>query len=101
MVIILIGIYLFKCFPIIHIFVAGPIIPTIQEAHSLKATDRFVPLMSLQKGTNYGTNTTQTIKGTFNIVSQYHFTMEAQTTLCLPAEEGIDVLSSSQYLDFT
>lgn len=44
---------------------------------------------------------TQTVKGRFEIYGQYHFTMETQTALCVPAENGIDVHSSTQWVDFT
>lgn len=44
---------------------------------------------------------TTKVVGTFDIGSQYHYTMETQTTVCLPAEDGIDVYSSTQFVDFT
>lgn len=81
-------------------FVAGLIIPTLKEAHKLNATERYHPCLSLQKAKMYGTNSTKNIKGTFGVGSQYAYTMEPQTTVCVPAEEGIDVLVASQHLDF-
>lgn len=44
---------------------------------------------------------TQTVKGSFEIYGQYHFTMETQTALCVPAENGMDVHSATQWVDFT
>lgn len=44
----------------------------------------------------------QSVQGRFEIGSQYHYTMEPHTTMCIPAEDGgIDVYSSTQWVDFT
>lgn len=36
--------------------------------------------------------------GTFDIGAQYHYTMEPQTTICVPAEDGIEVMSATQWV---
>ncbi|XP_011302811.1 indole-3-acetaldehyde oxidase-like [Fopius arisanus] len=41
----------------------------------------------------------QVIKGTFNCGTQYHFTMEPQSCVCIPTEDGIDVYPATQYID--
>ncbi|XP_066997187.2 xanthine dehydrogenase [Anabrus simplex] len=42
-----------------------------------------------------------TIKGSFEIGGQYHYTMETQTCLCVPLEDGMDVYPSCQWMDLT
>lgn len=43
-----------------------------------------------------------TITGSLEIGSQYHYTMETQTTFCVPADDdGIDVHAAVQWIDFT
>jgi hypothetical protein len=44
---------------------------------------------------------THVIKGSFDIGSQYHFTMETQQCVCVPTEDGMDVYPSSQWMDLT
>ncbi|KAJ6644052.1 Xanthine dehydrogenase [Pseudolycoriella hygida] len=77
------------------------VIPTIQDAYDLKAFDRFTDSVHNRKATHYGTNRTKTIIGRFEIGSQYHYTMEPQTTCCVPAEDGMDVYSATQFMDYT
>ncbi|XP_017465818.1 PREDICTED: indole-3-acetaldehyde oxidase-like [Rhagoletis zephyria] len=42
-----------------------------------------------------------TDKGIFEIGGQYHFTMEPQTTIAVPFEEGLQVWTSTQWMDHT
>lgn len=48
-----------------------------------------------------GSEKTNKLKGTFEIGSQYHFSMEPQTCVVVPTEDGIDVYSSTQWMDVT
>ncbi len=77
------------------------IIPTIRDAYELNACDRFNDLPHIRKANHYGTNATKKVVGRFEIGGQYHFTMEPQTTCCAPGEDGLDVYSASQWMDYT
>ncbi|XP_021947093.1 xanthine dehydrogenase/oxidase [Folsomia candida] len=44
-------------------------------------------------------NATQTIKGEFRVGSQYHMSMETQSCICIPKEDGMDVFCATQYSD--
>lgn len=48
-----------------------------------------------------GNDVKHIIKGTFRNGSQYHFTMETQTCVCVPIEDGIDVFAATQWMDLT
>ncbi|KAJ9576511.1 hypothetical protein L9F63_025594, partial [Diploptera punctata] len=39
------------------------------------------------------------IKGSFDFGSQYHYTMETQSTVVIPIEDGLDVYPASQWMD--
>jgi hypothetical protein len=41
------------------------------------------------------------IKGSFDVGTQYHFTMETQQCVCVPTEDGMDVYPTTQWLDIT
>ncbi|XP_020286836.1 xanthine dehydrogenase/oxidase-like isoform X2 [Pseudomyrmex gracilis] len=48
-----------------------------------------------------GDNVKHVIKDVFRIGSQYHYTMETQSCVCVPAEDGIDVYPTTQWIDLT
>jgi xanthine dehydrogenase/oxidase len=39
------------------------------------------------------------IKGSVDIGSQYHYTMETQSCVCVPVEDGMDVYPATQWMD--
>ena len=39
------------------------------------------------------------IKGSFDVGSQYHYTMETQSCVCVPVEDGMDVYPATQWMD--
>lgn len=78
-----------------------PIIATLREADKRKATERYNPQPYFQitpTQTDLDTQSARKVVGKFDIGSQYHYTMETQTTVCIPAEDGIDVMSSTQWV---
>ncbi|XP_076651937.1 uncharacterized protein LOC143358591 [Halictus rubicundus] len=46
-----------------------------------------------------GNDTKHVVKGVFRCGSQYHYTMEPQSCVCVPIEDGLDVYPSSQHMD--
>lgn len=48
-----------------------------------------------------GNNIKHTIKEVFQCGSQYHYTMETQSCVCIPVEDGMDVYPTTQMLDLT
>ncbi|XP_055623208.1 xanthine dehydrogenase-like [Toxorhynchites rutilus septentrionalis] len=39
------------------------------------------------------------INGQLDLKGQYHYTMETQTCFCIPVEDGLDIYSSTQFID--
>lgn len=77
------------------------VLPTLDDVIRHKAIDRHYPCSNVISPKELGSSpVAHSICGSLNLLGQYHYTMEPQTALCLPAEDGIDVLASSQYIDF-
>lgn len=83
------------------------IMPTMKDVLASGDTSRIVqypienrvtkPPVSLQES-NVGA--LSHLRGTLEMGCQYHYTMETQCTVCIPAEDGgIDVYPSSQWMD--
>lgn len=54
-----------------------------------------------KKASSIGTNLVDKVKGRFEIGSQFHFSLEPQSCVCIPIEDGMDVYSSTQWMDAT
>lgn len=79
------------------------IIPTLKDAIELNARDRFHDNDPPEVTSDLRTATledTGNIRGILQLGAQYHFTMETHSTVCIPAEEGIDVHTSTNWMDF-
>ncbi|XP_037049555.1 xanthine dehydrogenase-like [Bradysia coprophila] len=82
--------------------VKQPIITSLHDAHYKKATERYHPIPYLKIAptvvTDLSDKNPKKVAGTFDIGTQYHYTMEPQTCVCIPAEDGIEVISSTQWV---
>lgn len=71
---------------------------TIKDAIASNDQKRIQKTFS-QAAARKGNNTKHVIKGKFECGGQYHYTMETQTCVCVPCEDGLDVYPSSQFVD--
>lgn len=102
-----IGVFVFRQFR--HELFSPTGKPTKKVAATLldileKAPERILPLPHFsQKAEKIGDlkGYIMKIKGRLDIGSQYHYTMEPQTCVCVPIEDGLDVYSATQYIDAT
>ncbi|GAB0096983.1 xanthine dehydrogenase [Sergentomyia squamirostris] len=76
------------------------LLPTLRDVIEAKAWHRIAGELHT-KPSQEGVAGSHQITGHFDIGSQYHYTMEPQTTVCVPAEDGLDVYSSTQWMDQT
>lgn len=75
---------------------------TIEEVIKANATSRIRPSPFAHKSTAYGTSdVAKTIKSKGRFGSQYHYTMEPQTCIALPNEEGLVIYAAAQWIDLT
>ncbi|XP_028031935.1 indole-3-acetaldehyde oxidase-like isoform X1 [Bombyx mandarina] len=51
--------------------------------------------------TDSGSDISTVIEGSMKIHAQYHYTMETQTSVATPTEDGLEIYSSTQWLDLT
>lgn len=81
------------------------IIPTLKEAYELNARDRFIDRIDekakVPRTTDAYGEPANTIKGSLIFGAQYHFSMETHSTVCMPDEQGINVLTSTNWMDFS
>lgn len=79
-----------------------PMIISLQDAEQQKPNDRYIPLPFKITPTSDAIDVENATKvaGKFFIGSQYHYTMEPQTCVCIPAEDGIQVNSSTQWVHY-
>ncbi|XP_015171182.1 PREDICTED: xanthine dehydrogenase-like [Polistes dominula] len=75
-------------------------IVTIDDALASNDKTRFLHRVNKQ-AKETGKDTKCVIKGTFTVGSQYHFSMETQTCVCVPTEDGMDVFAATQWMDLT
>uniref|UniRef100_A0A336MA50 CSON013979 protein n=1 Tax=Culicoides sonorensis TaxID=179676 RepID=A0A336MA50_CULSO len=78
------------------------IYPTIKDVYNANATERLFETPFKTPSTEEGNlDGTVTIKDRFEMSGQYHFTMETQSCVTIPSDEGIDVYSATQWMDLT
>lgn len=51
------------------------------------------------KPTDTGHNVKTVVEGEYTVGAQYHYTMEVQTCVTKPTEQGMEVFASTQWLD--
>ncbi|XP_043523035.1 xanthine dehydrogenase/oxidase-like isoform X2 [Frieseomelitta varia] len=71
---------------------------TIEDVLRSKDESRILQMFN-SEATNKGSDVKHVIKGEFRCGSQYHYTMETQTCVCVPIEDGMDVYPASQWVD--
>ncbi|XP_049545877.1 uncharacterized protein LOC125957303 isoform X2 [Anopheles darlingi] len=80
-----------------------PILPTVRDVLRAGATDRIHPSDEVQIGEQYREADENEngirIQGSFYLPSQYHFSMETQQCICVPIDDGMNVFSSTQWVD--
>ncbi|XP_055686273.1 uncharacterized protein LOC129791793 [Lutzomyia longipalpis] len=76
------------------------LLPTLRDVIEAKAWHRISSQLNV-KPKKEGMQGSHKISGRFDIGSQYHYTMEPQTTVCVPTEDGMDVYSATQWMDMT
>ncbi|XP_034185073.2 uncharacterized protein LOC117606576 isoform X1 [Osmia lignaria lignaria] len=73
---------------------------SIEDVLASKDDSRLLQTANVKAETK-GTDVKHVIKGVFRCGGQYHYTMEPQTCVCIPIEDGIDVFPASQWVDLT
>ncbi|XP_058838419.1 uncharacterized protein LOC131694065 [Topomyia yanbarensis] len=78
-----------------------PILPTLKDVLAANATDRLHDQPYDKEGVDYGKIVKPFTKlaGRFELPGQFHFSMEPQTCICVPIEDGMNVYSSTQWVD--
>lgn len=78
------------------------VMPTLQDVFAHSQLDRIHSITpSKLKEIKLSGAADITAKGIFDIGLQYHFTMEPQTCIAVPFEQGLQVWSTTQWMDHT
>ncbi|XP_048511551.1 indole-3-acetaldehyde oxidase-like isoform X3 [Athalia rosae] len=73
---------------------------TVEDAIASKDETRILNTVVIPAQAR-GTDVKHVIRGEFSCGSQYHYTMETQSCVCVPLEDGIDVFTSTQGVDLS
>ncbi|KAL9703064.1 hypothetical protein quinque_006582 [Culex quinquefasciatus] len=73
-----------------------PVYATVKMITDNDNRDRFVESATKKSGE---LSATKIVKGRLELAGQYHYHMETQTCICVPLEDGLDVYSSTQWMD--
>uniref|UniRef100_A0A240PM44 FAD-binding PCMH-type domain-containing protein n=1 Tax=Anopheles epiroticus TaxID=199890 RepID=A0A240PM44_9DIPT len=77
-----------------------PILPTVKDVIKAERVERIHPSNQLEVGERYETGAGAVrLEGSFDLPSQYHLSMETQQCVCVPIDDGMDVYSSTQWVD--
>lgn len=76
------------------------IIPSLEDVREDNDFQRakFLPDFSTT-AVKQGVNGTKKIKARLDLGSQYHYTMEPQSCICIPIEEGFEIYAATQWID--
>ncbi|XP_062550713.1 uncharacterized protein LOC134215572 [Armigeres subalbatus] len=79
----------------------GRVLPTLKHVLQSNATDRIRSAGEPRTGPGYESTSGgyYRISGQLSLEGQYHYTLETQTCICVPKEDGMDVYSSTQDTD--
>uniref|UniRef100_A0A4Y0BMF0 FAD-binding PCMH-type domain-containing protein n=1 Tax=Anopheles funestus TaxID=62324 RepID=A0A4Y0BMF0_ANOFN len=80
------------------------ILPTVKDVAKAKRHDRVINIDYGFTGKAYSESVTKPsihVSGMFESGGQYHYTMETQTCICLPLEDGMEVHSATHSITYT
>ncbi|XP_011197089.1 uncharacterized protein LOC105221652 [Zeugodacus cucurbitae] len=78
------------------------IFPTMKDVFEAQASERIKEnTASCSKDIQLSDQPDISARGIFEMGGQYHFTMEPQTTVAIPFEDGLQVWSATQWMDHT
>ncbi|XP_055537409.1 xanthine dehydrogenase-like [Wyeomyia smithii] len=91
-----------KSVKIAYIHTREPILPTVREV--VGSDCKSVRIIDTNHGFtggkyNESTEGPVSLSGKLELGGQYHFSMETQTCICVPIEDGMDIYSSTQWVD--
>ncbi|XP_075976749.1 xanthine dehydrogenase-like [Anticarsia gemmatalis] len=74
---------------------------TTEDVLKSSEKDKRITMNRTMKPEEVGNDVKYVVNGEFKLESQHHFYMEPQTCVVRPTEDGLEVISSTQWLDLT